>query len=249
MTDAAAPPPLPRWSVVLFYWLTTHLMALVLRVFGRWEVRGREHVPPRGPLLVIANHLHNADPPLLGASISNRRIHFMAKIELFQKGVLSLPIRLFGGFPVRRFEADLRALRLAQELLKAGEAVGILPEGHRNRHGTGMQQPYPGAALIALRTGATILPVGITGSQQIRSIGVLLKQPRITVTIGEPFRLDHTGKIDGDAVRAASAAMMRQIAALLPPEYQGLWAQAAHEVLAPAAHNGVTETGTPLELS
>ncbi|HZU77802.1 MAG TPA: lysophospholipid acyltransferase family protein, partial [Dehalococcoidia bacterium] len=145
-----------------FYWLMTNLMALALRIFGRWEVRGRRNVPRSGPLLVVANHLNNSDPPLLGASIP-RRLRFMAKVELFQKGLLSLPIRLFGGFPVRRFEADLRALRRAQELLADGEAVALLPEGTRNRHGTGMQRVYPGAALLALRTGAPILPVGITG--------------------------------------------------------------------------------------
>ncbi len=224
-TPSPVPPPLPRWAQRSFYWSATRLMAIVVRVFGRWQVRGREHVPPSGPLLVVSNHLHNADPPLLAASIPSRRIHFMTKTELFQKGVLSLPIRLFGGFPVRRDEADLRALRLAQELLSSGEAIGVLPEGHRNRHG--MQAAHPGAALIAMRSGATILPVGITGTEQIRSIGILLKQPKITVTIGEPFTLTHDGRLNGAAIRRGSDEMMRRIAALLPSKYQGVWATPA----------------------
>jgi 1-acyl-sn-glycerol-3-phosphate acyltransferase len=216
-----------------FYWLMTNLMALALRIFGRWEVRGRRNVPRSGPLLVVANHLNNSDPPLLGASIP-RRLRFMAKVELFQKGLLSLPIRLFGGFPVRRFEADLRALRRAQELLADGEAVALLPEGTRNRHGTGMQRVYPGAALLALRTGAPILPVGITGSQQIRNPSVLLKHPRITVTIGEVFHLTRTGRVNRAAVEAASIEMMQHVAALLPPEYRGIWGE-----LEPPSHGGL----------
>jgi len=241
---------MPRWAQAPFYWLTTRLMALVLRTFGRWEVRGRANAPRTGALLVVSNHLHNADPALLGACITSRQIHFMAKAELFQKGLLSLPIRLFGGFPVRRFEADLRALRTAQDLLKAGEAIGILPEGHRNRHGLGMQQAYPGAALIALRTDATILPVAITGTQQIRSLGILFKRPRITVTIGEPFRLEHTGKINGADVRTATETLMRRIADLLPEEYQGVWSASAINDKEPEAIRlgPESETGTDIGL-
>ncbi len=223
--ESATPRPLPRWAVAAFYWAMTRLMAAVIWTFGRWRVRGREHVPASGPLLIVANHLNNADPPLIGATIRSRRIRFMAKIELFQGGVKGLPIRLFGAFPVRRFEADLAALRTAQELLRAGEAVAILPEGHRNRNGVAMQQPYPGAALIALRSGAPVLPVAITGTQQIRGLGVLLKHPRITVTIGEPFVLEHRGKIDRAAVQAGSETIMRRIAALLPPAYRGVWGE------------------------
>ncbi len=222
-TTEAELKPMPRWSILAFYWGGTRLMGLVLRVFGRWEVSGREHVPASGPLIVVSNHLHNADPPLLGAAIKNRRIHFMAKIELFHKGILSLPVKLFDSIPVRRDAADLKAIRLAQELLRSGEAIGLLPEGHRNRHGIGLQKGHPGAALIALRSGSPILPVAITGTEQIHSIGILFKHPRITVTIGEPFILPRAGRVDAAAVREGTEIMMRRIAALLPREYRGEW--------------------------
>lgn len=216
--------PYPRPAVAVFYACASGLMALVLRVFGRWEVRGRENVPRRGALIVVANHLHNADPPLLAASVP-RRIHFMAKVEFFRRRASRLPIGLFGGFPVRRDAADLAALRAAQELLKAGEAIGLLPEGTRNKSGIAMQRAHPGAALLALRSRAAVLPVAITGTEQIRGLGILLRRRRITVTIGPPIWLDAGGRIDRAAVDAATDQIMRAIAALLPPEYRGSWGE------------------------
>lgn len=200
----------------------TRLMAVVVWTVGRYRVSGRRNVPASGPLLVVSNHLNNADPPLLGAAV-RRPIRFMAKQELFDLPLFGRIARLFGAFPVRRFEADLQALREAQRLLNDGQAIGMFPEGHRS-HGKGMQQPYPGTALIALRTGATILPVGITGTEAVTGIGVLFKKPPIRVVIGEPFRLDTPKRVTSEAVRLGADEIMRRIAALLPPNYRGLYA-------------------------
>lgn len=207
------------WSA-LFYWSMTSLMRVVVWTFGRYQVMGTDHVPARGPLIVVSNHLNNADPPLLGAAIP-RRLRFMAKQELFDSrfgGVM----RWFGGFPVRRFEADLGALRQAQAILKEGGALGMFPEGHRS-HGEGLLPAHPGTALIALRSGAPLLPVGITGTEAIRSLSVLLKNPRIRVVIGEPFRLPASGRVTREQVQAGSEEIMRRIAALLPAQYRGVY--------------------------
>ena len=204
-----------------YSWLTTRLMRLVVWTFGRYEVVGAERVPRWGPLLVVANHLNNADPPLLGAAMP-RRIRFMAKQELFDSRPFGVFIRLFGAFPVRRFEADLGALRRAQRLLADGRAIGMFPEGHRS-HGKGMQRPVPGSALIALRTGAPLLPVGITGTEAITTPAILLRKPPIRVVIGEPFTLPQTGRITAEAVREGSEEIMRRIAALLPERYRGVY--------------------------
>ncbi len=209
-----------------FYWFVTRLMHLVVWTFGRYTLAGQGRTPRRGPLLVVANHLNNADPPLVASAVP-RTVHFMAKQELFDLRPWGVFTRLFGAFPVRRFEADMGALREAQRILTEGGVVGMFPEGHRS-HGKGLQTPYPGTALIALRSGATILPVGITGTEAVTGPLVLLQKPRITVTIGEPFTLSHTGRITGDAVRAASDDIMRHIAALLPPNYQGAYAGKEH---------------------
>ncbi len=218
-----------------FYWLMTRLMALAVWAFGQYEVVGRERVPAAGALLVVANHLNNSDPPLVGAAIK-RPVRFMAKQELFEARPWGFFIRLFGAFPVRRFEADLRALREAQRILEDGGAVGMFPEGHRS-HGKGLQRPYPGTALVALRTGVPVLPVGITGTEAVTSPAVLLRslrgrRPPIRVVIGEPFVLGRhageaqPGRIRSDDVRAGTEEIMCRIAALLPARYQGVYAEA-----------------------
>jgi len=204
-----------------FYWLMTRLMRAVVWTFGRYEVVGPERVPKDGALIVVSNHLNNADPPLLGADIP-RRIHFMAKQELFDSR-FGWAMRWFGAFPVRRFEADLTALRAAQGILKAGDVIGMFPEGHRSRTG-GMGPPHPGTALIALRSGAPLLPVGITGTERIRTPLVLLQKPRIRVVIGEPFTLPQARRTSAEQVREGTEEIMRRIAALLPPSYRGQYA-------------------------
>jgi 1-acyl-sn-glycerol-3-phosphate acyltransferase len=210
-----------RFLIPRFYAATTRLMALALSIFGRWEVSGADQMPRFGPVIVVANHLNLADPPLLGASLP-RRIRFMAKQELFEARVAGIFIRLFGAFPVRRFESDLRALRSARRLLDQGEVVGMFPEGHRSG-GSGMIPAHPGTALLALQSGAPILPVGITGSQVINSLGVVFRRPRITVRVGETFTLPRPDRIDAASVRSNTEIIMRRIAQLLPASYRGAY--------------------------
>ncbi len=225
-----------------FYWLMTRLTLLLVRIVGRYHLAGREHVPATGALLVVSNHLNVADPPILGSAVP-RQLHFMAKIELFNKKPWGFFVRWFGAFPVRRFEADLQALREAQRRLEAGEAVAMFPEGHRTRTG-GLQVPYPGTALIAYRANATILPVAITGTERVRSPKILLQQPRIHIVIGEPFTLSRPRRINGEAVRAGSDEIMHRIAALLPPAYRGVYADPAARVAAVAKSELPAADGT-----
>jgi len=210
-----------------FYTLMTTAMRGVCFTFGRYQVIGVAHVPRGGPLIVVSNHLNNADPPLLGAAIP-RRIRFMAKQELFE-GKAGALYRWFGAFPVRRFEADLAALRQAQQILKDGGVLGMFPEGHRS-DGKGLGPPHPGTELVALRTGAPLLPVGITGTEAVRTPKVLLQRPRIRVVIGEPFHLTGSRRITAEQVRDGTEEIMHQIAALLPAQYRGIYADggAAH---------------------
>lgn len=206
-----------------FYRVAVWLMAAALRIFGQWTVEGAARTPATGPLIVISNHLNNADPPLLAASLP-RPIRFMAKEELFRNPLGSLPVRLFGSFPVRRFKADLRALHMAQRLLDRGEVVGLFPEGHRSPNSS-LIPAKPGPAILALRTGVPVLPVAITGTEQLGSLLALFKRPRITVRVGEPFAFTADGRVTSQQAKAASEEMMRRVAELLPRAYRGVYSE------------------------
>lgn len=205
--------------VPLVYWGATHLLRLLLFLLARWEVRGREHVPRSGPVIVVANHLSNADPPILAAAIRYRRVRYMAKVELFRFPV-GIVMRLYGAFPVRRFEADARALLAAERILRHGGVLGMFPEGHRSRTGY-VGEPRPGTALIALRTGASVLPCAIEGTEQLRNPLVVLRRPRIAITIGEPLRLEVVKRPGEEDVSMATEKIFGAITALLPAKYLG----------------------------
>jgi 1-acyl-sn-glycerol-3-phosphate acyltransferase len=191
--------------VNLFYEACRPVMATLLRALSQFRLYGADLVPRHGPLIVASNHLHFADPPLLGGVLP-RYIRFMAKQEAFKPPCGLLFATAYGAFPVKRNQVDRRAIRRAEGILNAGGAVGMFPEGHRS-HGKGLLPAFDGAALIARRTGAPILPVGISGTE-----AVFKGKPRwpITVRVGEPFQAP-----TGCPLHDVTDLLMSKIAALL----------------------------------
>jgi 1-acyl-sn-glycerol-3-phosphate acyltransferase len=205
-----------------FYWANIKTwVSLIMLWAARKEIRGLENLPPKGALILVSNHLNIADPPVLTHALP-RRIVWMAKRELFQIPVAGFIFRLYGLIPVRRSEADLGALRRAQDALRKGHVVGMFPEGTRARK-IGLQKGEPGTAVIALRTGAPILPVAIWGTENVRLPWDVVKRNRIYIAIGEPFDLPHTRRLTRKAVDDATADIMTRIAALLPERYRGVY--------------------------
>lgn len=205
-----------------FYRFSNWCMRCLLTICSRWRVEGAERMPRSGPLLVISNHVNLADPPILVGALP-RSVRFMAKEELFH-GPIAPMTRGLGSFAVRRGQSDRQAIKTALELLSGGACVGMFPEGTRSRSGA-MIRGQTGAGLIALRSDAPILPIGIVGTGQLTSVWAVLKRPRIDIIIGHPFRLPpHVGGGRAAAAAEATDSMMRQIAALLPPEMRGYYA-------------------------
>ncbi len=206
-----------------FYYVGRVIMRMLLFLLVRWQVKGRDNVPAQGPVLVVANHLNLADPPLLGVSLG-RNVIFMAKEELFRSRFSGYFIRNFGAFPIHRGRLDREALRQADEVLARGLALLMFPEGKRSEN-TQLQPAFPGTALIALRSGIPILPVGITGTEKLKGRAWLLHRPRITVNIGHPFYLPSvSSKLTKMELAECTNLIMEHIAELLPPEYRGNYA-------------------------
>lgn len=169
-----------------WYWTVRAIAKwLFFKGWGGLEVRGLHNVPRKGSLIVAPNHVSHLDPPVIACSLP-RKITFMAKGELF-RGVLGRLISSLGAFPVTRGEGDIESMRKAIHLLEEGQAVLIFPEGTRG-DGVSMLPINRGVAMLAKRTGAAVLPVGIVGTHKTWPKG--RSKPRrgkVVVCFGEPF--------------------------------------------------------------
>ena len=213
-------------SAAWYFLNATWVRGLLLLNTSR-KVQGKANVPRHGAFILASNHLNNADPPILTGT-TPRRIVWMTKAEWFKTPVIGGMFRMARFIPVRRFEADLQALRKAQDALREGLVLGMFPEGTRSRTGT-LGTPEPGTALIALRTGAQIVPVAIWGTERVKLPRAIIGRTRVWVSFGKPFSLPQPKRITKAEVAAAADAIMNEIAKLLPPQYRGPYADAGGE--------------------
>nr|WP_239565155.1 lysophospholipid acyltransferase family protein [Brevibacillus fulvus] len=187
-----------------FFWKLFHIF---FSVFFRWQVIGVEHIPKEGPVILCSNHISVLDPPLIG-SCFRRKIHYMAKEELFRIPVLSFLIKKFGAFPVKRGVGDRTALRSALQLLEQGKLFGIFPEGTRSKDGR-LGKGYTGVGLIVHKSDAPVIPVAIIGSYR-------LFQP-LTVVFGKPidFYQQRAMSASADTYKLTTEKIMAEIQTLL----------------------------------
>ncbi len=215
---------LPSW----FFHPGAMMTGWLLWLVGPGRVIGLENVPRHGSFLVVANHCSNLDPPFLGWAVGHRIgrvVHFMAKDELRRWPVIGWLAHSSGAIFVRRGEGDRAAQRTAVWVLANGRPLAVFPEGTRSRDGQ-MKEGRAGAALLAARGGAQLLPVGIAGTQHIFAGDRRFpRRSRVTIRIGRPFELPQVegGALDRGALREGTDRIMREIAALLPVEQRGRW--------------------------
>jgi 1-acyl-sn-glycerol-3-phosphate acyltransferase len=227
------------------YWGSNRICRwLLLAPYASVKQVGRENIPLTGPLIVASNHLHDADPCIFGFFFP-RMLRTLAKQELFKYHGLKEFLQAYGAVPVKRGEADLAALRRANELLEEGYAVCIFPEGTSSKEKAQLKEGYPGAGLIALRSGVPVLPMAITGSQRLGLPQMFLRLPwprqHVTITYGKPFVLEKPARINAESAKAATQEIMERIAALLPPEYRGYYGDAPSSDAAQQAPSGAGE--------
>ena len=212
-----------RKRMHFIYYFGRGLIRFLTFFFVFWKVKGKENLPKDKPVLIVCNHLHLADPPMVAASIP-LKCKFMAKEDLWQNPWSRYWVSNFGAFPVRRGVIDTEAIRNADRAFQEGFSVIMFPEGGRSPDAQ-MQPALPGAALIASRMKVPILPVSIAGSETFNRLAwSFFHHPTVTITIGKPFNLPpHNGRLPREERREMADYIMKKIAEILPPQYRGVY--------------------------
>jgi len=198
----------PGWTYTAVRIVLTPVALLLYRT----RALGRENVPESGAFILAPNHFSNMDHFFCGVYL-RRRIRFMSKSQFFGNNpALSYLFRVAGHFPVRRGEHDEEAFMTARSVLERDGCVGIYPEGGRSRSG-GLGEPRAGIGRLALESGAPVVPVAIHGSLAVRGWR-RGRFPRITVSYGEPLRLEPVAEPSREQQIEAAGRIFDRVRAL-----------------------------------
>jgi len=205
-------PPRPGWRPI--YWVVYHIAFpyVIFPALGGCEVYGQEKVPLDSGAVIAPNHVSYLDPPFVAACLP-RQAYFMAKRELFEVPLLGRFLYMNQSFPVDRDGADTAALRYAADIVRQGELLFVFPEGTRSEDGT-IGEGQLGAALIAGRAEAPIIPCAIVGTERILPRKAkFLRRARTYCAFGEPVWVgrDERGRLTRQTLQAATDLLMERI--------------------------------------
>ncbi len=213
MSEAAPPEFVLDTRRTVWYAVARIVFRAIVGSWFRPVVRGRDHVPQEGPAILAPVHRSFADFAF-SAFLTRRKLFFMAKEELWKSRAFGRLLASLGVFPVRRDGADREAMRRAQEVLDRGQLLVLFPEGTR-RSGTAVGELHEGAAFLAARTGAPIVPIGIGGSDVSMPKGRHVPRPlRIRVVAGAPLApppRSPGGRVPRSSIHATTEALRQAI--------------------------------------
>lgn len=214
---------LPR-QVVLFRTIARPVFRILFRVLSKVEVEGLANIPRRGPYLVACNHISIYEPPLVLAFWPTA-LEVAAAIDVFDRPWQGNLVRLYGSLPVHRGAFDRRLIEAMVAMLKAGRSVLIFPEGGRT-HSPGLRQAWHGTSYVAARAEVDVLPVGVTGTEELGEAIGEHRRTRLRIVIGERIptpSIDLHAPGRKSALLAHTGQIMRGIAELLPEDYRGVY--------------------------
>jgi 1-acyl-sn-glycerol-3-phosphate acyltransferase len=205
------------------HWFINFIIRVYTRITCRIDAPNLDNFPARGPLIAIANHTGQIEVPMLFAHLQPRKLTGWAKVEAWDNWFLHWVFGVWGAIPVRRGEADMKALKLALKALEEGKIFGLAPEGTRNKTGK-LIRALPGTVIIALHSGAPIIPIAHWGGEVYLKNLKRLKRTDFHIRVGEPFTINVEGvRVTGEIRQQIVDEMMYELAKLLPEEYRGVY--------------------------
>lgn len=189
------------------------------------KIEGRHNLPKTGPLLVIANHFSFIDPVAVLHALPYP-IEYVGGAEFpHAPAIVKFLPRVWGYYPVFRGTGSRFALRAAEKILRQNGVLGIMPEG--GSWAEVLRPARPGAAYLAAQTGASVLPLGIQGLNNIFPLK-LGHRPKAVVRIGKPigpFTVSGRGRDRREQLDQIGLELMKSIAALIPDQFRGFLAE------------------------
>jgi len=209
-----------------FFWV---VISALFHAICRVETIDQSNVPDKGPLIMASNHLHFFDPPLVLAASPYREITVLAAEKWAETWPVNWLLKSIGAIFVHRGEVDREALNKCLAVLERDGILGLAPEGTRSRTGT-MQRAKPGVAYLAIKADVPILPIGISGQNQMLAEWKRLRRPHIVVRFGRVFKLQPLHRRQkGEQLQERSDEVMRSIAALVNEDLRGVYTDSVIE--------------------
>lgn len=195
----------------------------VIRILCEVDDSQLSRIPDQGPLILVANHVNFLDVPLIYTHLLPRPITGLAKTETWDNPYLRPLFNMWGAIPLQRGEADINAMRLGLEALQANKILAIAPEGTRSQTGC-LQQGKPGMVMLALKSGAPLLPVVFYGGETFSQNMMKFQRTNFKIVVGYPFHINTRGiKVTKEIRQEITDEIMYQLAVLLPPNYRGYY--------------------------
>lgn len=202
-------------------WIVNNAIWLYTQITCRIDAPNLQKVPMQGPLILIVNHTGQIEAPLFMAHLQGRQITAWAKVESWDNWFLHVIFNIWGIIPVHRGAVDTSALKKALRALEEKYIFGLAPEGTRNRTGI-LRRALPGAVMVALHSGAPILPVAHWGGEKFIHNLKRFKRTDFHIRIGETFKIKTDGaKVTAEMRQQIVDEMMCEVAKMLPEEYRG----------------------------
>lgn len=214
MTDGSPVSAQPHSErMTWLYWFFHYIaVPVVLRLWTRPRIEGQEHLPAEGPFILVSNHVDNWDTYVVGLMVRGRVINYMARADGLESRWLGRYWRLLGAIP-----ADREGVSQALAILKGGGAVGVFPEGVI---APALVRALPGSVVLALRSGAPVVPAAVWGTERIRFWSIFAP-PRVVLRYGKPRTLTRNKR----PLQDIADEVMREVAAMLPPRYRGVYSE------------------------